>query len=333
MSDRKKDHIDLAFSSRTEIQDADYRFHYEPLLAPHHDGRFEEFSFAGKSMQLPMWVSSMTGGTEKAGTINRNLATACGEFGLGMGLGSCRTLLESDQHFSDFDVRQYMGEKPPLYANLGIAQLEKLVENKQENSVEELVEKLKADGIIIHINPLQEAFQPEGDFLKIPPIETIEAFLFRTDLRVIVKEVGQGMGPASLQRLLKLPLEAVEFGALGGTNFTKLELNRQTKGQQSHFDTFGRVGHTAAEMTDFVNQIVEKETVNCRQLIISGGISNVPDGYYLTQKSRLNSVFGMGSAFLKHAMGDYAELAAFIKQLKQALGIAKNFLVPVSGRQ
>ncbi|HKK68421.1 MAG TPA: hypothetical protein VJ946_09415, partial [Bacteroidales bacterium] len=179
MSDRKKDHIDLAFSSRTEISDADRRFYYEPLLAAHHNGRFELFSFAGKSMQLPMWVSSMTGGTEKAGTINRNLATACGEFGMGMGLGSCRSLLEDDQHLADFDVRPYMGNDVPLYANLGIAQLEKLVENKQEELVEKLVEKLSADGIIIHINPLQEAFQPEGDFLRTPPIETIEAFLYR----------------------------------------------------------------------------------------------------------------------------------------------------------
>lgn len=333
MSDRKKEHIERAFSSRTEKSEADGRFHYEPLLAAHHDGRFETFSFAGKTMRLPMWVSSMTGGTEKAGTINRNLATACGEFGLGMGLGSCRTLLESDSHLSDFDVRQYMGDKAPLYANLGIAQMEKLVENKLEEQVENLVEKLKADGIIIHINPLQEAFQPEGDFLKTPPIETIEAFLFRTDLRVIVKEVGQGMGPASLQRLLKLPLEAIEFGALGGTNFTRLELSRQTRGHNSHFDTFGRVGHTAAEMTGFVNQIIEQETVNCRQLIISGGITNVPDGYYLTQKSKLNAVFGMGSAFLKHAMGDYQDLAVFIKQLEQALGIARNFLIPISEKQ
>lgn len=316
----------MAFSSRTGQNEVDHRFHYEPLLAAHHDGKFEPFSFAGKEMNLPIWISSMTGGTEGAGTINRNLATACGEFGLGMGLGSCRTLLESDKHLPDFDVRQYMGDKAPLYANIGISQLEKLIQNKQEEKVEGLVEKLHADGIIIHVNPMQEAFQAEGDRLKVPPIETIEAFLFQTGSRVIVKEVGQGMGPSSLKRLLELPLEAIEFGALGGTNFTKLEINRPNSKHPSHFEIFGNIGHTAAEMTSFVNSIASERPVNCQQLIISGGITNVADGYYLTEKSQLKSVFGMGSAFLKHAMGNYEDLRTFVLQMQKGLGIARQYL-------
>jgi isopentenyl-diphosphate delta-isomerase len=327
MSDRKKDHISLALSSRTGQLEADSRFHYEPLLAPHHNGKFETFDFVGKKMQIPVWVSSLTGGTHKAATINRNLARACGEFGMGMGLGSCRTLLENDEHFPDFNVRQYMGGEVPLYANLGIAQIEKLIAEHEEEKAERLVEKLQTDGLIIHVNPLQEAFQPEGDYLQVPPIETIEAFLFRTSLKIIVKEVGQGMGPASLKRLLKLPLEAIEFGALGGTNFTKLELNRLNRGNASHFDPLGRIGHTASEMTSFVNDIVEKEPVNCTQLIISGGITNVPDGYYLLQISKLKSVFGMGSAFLKNAMDDYETLQIFVNQIKKAIGITRQFLI------
>ena len=329
MTDRKKDHIDLAFSSRTESTEADRRFHYEPMLSAHHDGIFKDFKFAGKSMTLPIWVSSMTGGTQRAGTINRNLATACGEFGMGMGLGSCRSLLDDNTHFPDFDVRQYMGDSAPLYANLGIAQVEKLIATGTEEKAESLVDKLKADGLIIHINPLQEAFQPEGDVLKVPPIDTVEAFSSKTNLRIIVKEVGQGIGPASMERLLALPLEAIEFGALGGTNFSKLELSRVAGGKSSHFDAFGRIGHTAAEMTTFVNEIVKKSSTNCQQLIISGGITNIPDGYYLIQQSKLKAVFGMGSAFLKHAMDDYATLQAFVNQLKKALGIAQNYLRPI----
>lgn len=329
MTDRKKDHIDLAFSSRTERTEANERYHYEPMLAAHHNGHFDEFAFAGKTMRLPMWVSSMTGGTQRAETINRNLATACGEFGMGMGLGSCRALLNSDKHLSDFDVRQYMGDAAPLYTNLGIAQIEKLVTDGQEEKAERLVHKLKADGLIIHVNPLQEAFQPEGDILLVPPIETIEAFLSKTNLRVIVKEVGQGMGPESLKRLLTLPLQVIEFGALGGTNFTKLELSRVTEGKASHFDAFGRIGHTAAEMTSFVNEIAASNPTTCKQLIISGGITNVPDGYYLTQESKLKAVFGMGSTFLKHAMDDYETLQNFVEQLKKALGIAQNFMRPI----
>jgi isopentenyl-diphosphate delta-isomerase len=329
MTDRKKDHIDLAFSSRTEPADADRRFHYEPMLAAHHNGHFDKFEFAGKNLKLPIWVSSMTGGTQHAGSINRNLAKACGEFGMGMGLGSCRALLNSDEYFSDFNVRQYMGDETPLYTNLGIAQIEKLVASGEEEKAETLAHKLKADGLMIHVNPLQEAFQPEGDILLVPPVETIEAFLSKTNLRVIVKEVGQGMGPASLERLLALPLEAIEFGALGGTNFTKLELSRVDTGQPSHFQEFGRIGHTAAEMTGFVNEIAAKHPTICQQLIISGGITNIPDGWYLTQQSKLKAVFGMGSTFLKYAREDYGMLQSFVKQLEKALGIAQNFMRPI----
>ena len=107
-----------------------------------------------------MWVSSMTGGTAWAKTINHNLARACKDFGMGMGLGSCRSLLHSNDTFSDFNVRPFIGEDLPLYANLGIAQVEELLERGQLRKVKELVDKLEADGLIIHINPLQEWLQP-----------------------------------------------------------------------------------------------------------------------------------------------------------------------------
>ncbi len=326
MEERKKDHIDLAFSSRIEKEEADARFFYEPLLAPHHNGIFKPFSFAGKTLNLPVWVSSMTGGTQAAATINRNLATACGEFGMGMGLGSCRALLNDSTHLEDFNVRRYMGNQVPLYANLGIAQLEELVKNKQQERVGQLVHQLSADGIIIHVNPLQEAFQPEGDRLSVAPIDTLEAFVASTSLPVIVKEVGQGMGPKSLERLLALPIQAIEFGALGGTNFTRLEQARSTGSYKSLVETFANVGHTALEMTQMVNQIASHHPTKCKEIIISGGITQVTQGYYLMQLCQLKSVFGMGSTFLQYALDDYETLRGFVNQIKKGLGIASQYL-------
>ncbi|GAO31606.1 isopentenyl-diphosphate delta-isomerase, FMN-dependent [Geofilum rubicundum JCM 15548] len=297
------------------------------LLSPHPSHKPQPFSFLGKSMRLPVWISSMTGGTALAGKINRNLAQACAEFGLGMGLGSCRILLEDDKYLPDFDVRPILGEDVPFFANLGIAQLERMIQAGSTDKIDEMVQRLQADGIIIHVNPLQEAFQPEGDLLAAAPIETIQAFLEQTQLKVIVKEVGQGMGPESLKALLKLPIEAIEFGALGGTNFTKLELARHTNTDTALFDTFGRVGHTAEEMAAMVNQIVgESPDQRCRQLIISGGITNVLDGYRLVKSSQIPAVFGMGSAFLKHATEDYPTLQTFVKQIEKSLLLADQFL-------
>ena len=327
MSDRKKDHINQAFKARVEKDAADKRFNYEPLLAAHPVTKQAPFSFAGKTMRFPLWISSMTGGTTQAGLINRNLARACNEFGLGMGLGSCRTLLEDERHINDFDLRNIIGDDSPMYANLGIAQLERLVEEKAVDKISNLVDRLQADGIIIHINPFQETFQPEGEVFKRPPLDTLQEFLEITNNRVIVKEVGQGMGPESIERLLQLPIEAIEFGALGGTNFTLLELLRSQEKELAAFEAFAKVGHTAEDMTQMVNEVVSKSNkYSCKQVIISGGITNILDGYYLQQLCKLSSVIGMGSALLKVASGDYDELRNFLQQVEKSYQLASAYL-------
>jgi isopentenyl-diphosphate delta-isomerase len=327
MEKRKKEHIDLAFKSRTDASQADTRYHYEPLLGAHRMN-VQPVSFAGKELQLPFWISSMTGGTGYAKNINHNLAQACREFGMGMGLGSCRQLLTDRTHFEDFNVRPIIGPDLPLYANLGICQLEELMEAKELVRIEELVHNLQADGIIIHVNPLQEFFQKEGNRLKRPPIELIETLLQQTGLKVMVKEVGQGMGPKSLRYLLQLPLEAIEFGALGGTNFSRLEQMRQDTGASCCNQSFALVGHSAEEMLGFTNTLNTEmgEQITCKQLIISGGLTSVLDGYYLMKKSQIPAIIGMGSAFLKHATASYARLKQYVNDLKNGYALANNFL-------
>ncbi len=328
MKNRKKEHIDFAFAARVESFKADKRFYYEPLLSSHPTEELPIFSFAGKTMRLPIWVSSMTGGTKKAANINRNLARASKEFGMGMALGSCRVLLEDESHFDDFNLRPILGDDVPFYANLGVAQLEELLEQKATDKINNLIEKLDADGIIIHINPLQEAFQPEGDIFKKSPLDTLKEFLQIFNGRVIVKEVGQGMGPESLKELLSLPLEAIEFGALGGTNFTLLELMRHNS-NVSEYEKFANIGHSAYEMTKTVNYLVETGLdYKCKQLIISGGITDVLDGYFLQQNSKIPAVIGMGSALLKVSMGEYDELQTFLQQTEKSYKLAKAFLKP-----
>lgn len=325
MEDRKKEHIHLAFEANVTRAQADPRFMYEPMLSAHPAGQAEPFSFLGKKMKLPFWISSMTGGTQRAGAINAKLAKATGEFGLGMGLGSCRSLFHSDDYWDDFKVRDLISNDYPFYSNLGIAQLEELLSKNEAGKIDYLNRQLKADGTIIHINPLQEAFQPEGDVLKRPPIECIQELLERVESPIIVKEVGQGMGYESLKALLHLDIAAIEFGALGGTNFTKLEQMRRIS-NSSIFEGFAMVGHTAEEMTMMVNQIVEQGGTKCPQIIISGGIKSLLDGYYLTQISKLPAVVGMGAAFLNYALKDYAELQGFIANMAKGWQLAEAFL-------
>jgi len=247
-----------------------------------------------------------------------------------MGLGSCRSLLFSDEHLKDFDVRHLISDDLPFYANLGIAQLEELVAKNEIYLINDLVEKLRADGLIIHVNPLQEWLQPEGDRFKVAPIETIETILEKVKYPIIVKEVGQGMGYQSLKRLFQLPLAAVDFAANGGTNFSKIELLRSDEQKQNIFQSLAYVGHSAEQMTLMTNKIVEElgDNIRCQQVIISGGVKNFLDGYYLINKLVLPSIYGQASAFLKHARGNYDDLHKYVDAQIQGLELANAFLAP-----
>ncbi len=326
---RKKDHIELAFQSQISQLHIDPRFQYEPLLAGHpKEGSLPNISFLGKTLRAPMWVSSMTGGTALAHTINHNLARACKEFGFGMGLGSCRSLLYTNETLNDFNIRKLIGDDLPLYANLGIAQVEQLIHNGQIQLITELLDKLSADGLIIHINPLQEWLQPEGDRIEHPPIETITRLLEKKDLNIIVKEVGQGMGYQSLEALFQLPLQAIDFAANGGTNFAKVELLRAANHIKAMYEPLAQIGHNAEEMTNFTNEIIHSlgNKALCKQVIISGGIQNFLDGYYLINKLNVPSIYGQASAFLKHARESYELLAQFVEMQIKGLELANAFL-------
>lgn len=320
------DHLELTSKSQVLPSMTDDRFMYEPLLG-NVDSVDLKIKFLDTVFDNPIWVSSMTGGTESAKTINKNLAKACLQFGMGMGLGSCRQLLDDNSRLVDFNVRKYIGDRP-LFANLGIAQLEQLIENGKVNRISELIKKLDADGIIIHINPLQEFAQVEGDRLKHSPIDTIKRLLDVLDNKVIIKEVGQGMGYESLKELLRLPLAAIEFAAFGGTNFAKLELLRNSNKIDKQFESIINIGHTAGEMVGFANKIVYDlgDRLKCKEIIISGGIKSFLDGYYYTEKIELPSIYGMASEFLKYAKGDYEILEEYILRHIEGLRMAKAFL-------
>jgi isopentenyl-diphosphate delta-isomerase len=327
MEKRKKEHIELAFQSQTPKESIDQRFDYEPLLVGHPTQGLNPISFLDHQLRAPIWISSMTGGTQSAFKINRNLAKACNEFGLGMGLGSCRALLKDNSFIRDFDLRDIIGEELPFYANLGICQVEDMVADGTISPIIELVKRLRTDGLIIHVNPLQEWFQAEGDRIKYSPIDTITRILDKVKFPIIVKEVGQGIGPRSMSALLKLPLAAVEFAAFGGTNFSKIETLREGTDTKVAFEPFSHIGMDADRMLVNVNEIVRNDSeIECRQIIISGGIKSFLDGYYLTQKSLLPAIYGQASSFLEYAQGNYDTLQSYVAKQIQGLEMAYAYL-------
>ena len=329
---RKEDHIELAFRSQVDRLHLDERFDYEPLLAAHpREGSLPKLAWGGKALHAPLWVSSMTGGTEKSYAINHNLARAAGEFGIGMGLGSCRSLLYDDHRFQDFNIRPVAGEEAVLFANLGVAQVQTLLDAGDEELIPQLIRALDLDGLIVHVNPLQEWLQPEGDRFTVPPLQTITALLEALPtLPLIVKEVGQGMGPASLQALLRLPLLALDTAANGGTNFAKLELFRSDELAREAYAGLTRVGHSATEMVRQINGLLHSDTVPvaCQHLIISGGVQGFLDGYYLTELAGLPAVYGQASAFLRYAREDYGSLRRYVTTQLRGLELARAYLRP-----
>ena len=333
MEKRKSHHLSMAARAQVPHQQRLEGFNYEPLFQPHPQSPLEAIPFLGKTLQAPFWISSMTGGTGQAGPINKNLAQAAAEFGLGMGLGSIRPLLEDKKkYFEDFNLRNLLGEKVPFFANLGIAQVEQLVENRNLRQIHDLVEELDADGLIIHINILQEWLQPEGDTIRRPPLETLMEFLQEAPYQVIVKEVGQGFGPRSLAALLKLPLSGIELGAFGGTNFSRLELERHSDDliQEMRKD-FSRVGHDAEEMLHTINQQMHNPASRVDTFIISGGIRNMLHAWRLHRICRGKSVIGRANAYLQPASHSYDELKSVIQEELAQWAFIKNFIdvVPI----
>ena len=325
---RKSDHIELAGQSQTAQSGLDGRFTYEPLFAAHPGPIQQNFPFLGKSMRIPLWVSSMTGGTRAAYSINRNLARACSEFGMGMGLGSCRVLLEGSERFEDFNLRPLIGKDLPFFANLGIAQLEELIDQKALEKVSDLIGSLDADGLIIHVNPFQEFFQPEGDVFKRAPLETIQTLLDRFDFPIIVKEVGQGFGPKSIETLLQLPIAALDYGAYGGTNFSLLERIRDKEGYSDLYEPLVFTGHEAAEMPKYVVEAYAKlgDKAKCKQIIVSGGIKNFADGYYNVKQIPVAAVYGQAYELLKRAAVSYEEVKNYIQKSMEAYRMAEAYL-------
>lgn len=327
MTNRKDDHIQLALQSNTLGSTADPRFDYDPIHGVHpKEGEKWPIQWGSMNFDYPIWVSSMTGGAERASEINKNLAQLCNEFNLGMGLGSCRKIFERPECIPDFQVRKFIGNRP-LYANLGIAQCQQWLEEKKKNKINDTISITEADGLIIHINPLQEWMQTEGDKIYEAPIVTLKKLLDQFDFPIIVKEVGQGISKSGLTELVKLPLEAIEFGAYGGTNFSLLEMLRDKDEERKVYEPICSIGHTAEQMVQYLNEVLaENKSAACNKSIISGGVKNFLDVYHLLSLSNSFAICGMASTLLTPALESYESLKKFFTLQMQGLLLAKSYL-------
>lgn len=175
-----------------------------------------------RHLKAPILISSMTGGTGLAGELNRVLAECAQAHGLAMGLGSGRLLLENRRLLPTFSVRAYAPDIL-LFANLGAVQLNAGV------SIEDcrrLVEDLDADALILHLNPIQEALEPDGDTMFGGLLSKIAALVVELRRPVVVKEVGFGLAPDVVRRLVEVGVAGIDVAGAGGTAFARIEAER-----------------------------------------------------------------------------------------------------------
>jgi len=176
----------------------------------------------GRALRVPIVISCMTGGTPEATGVNRTLARVAEEFGFAMGLGSGRVLLEDPSTIESFDVRS-VAPNVLLFANLGAVQLNKGYGAAQCRHLMKLVQ---ADGLILHLNPLQEALQAEGDTDFRGLLGRIRELCGLLDAPVIVKEVGWGLSGSVVRELFRAGVAGVDVAGAGGTSWSEVERYR-----------------------------------------------------------------------------------------------------------
>lgn len=268
---RKADHLricldeDVQFRSVTNGLER-YRFTHCCLPELNRNEIDISTTFLGKSLGAPLLISSMTGGTQQAKTINFRLAEVAQHYKLAMGVGSQRVAIENPLVADTFAVRSHAPDIL-LFANLGAVQL-----NYSYGVTECLraIDLLEADALILHLNPLQECIQPNGDTNFRGLLDKIKVLCSEVSVPVIAKEVGNGISASMAQKLFDAGVAAIDVAGAGGTSWAKVESERALNAQQRRLGlTFADWGLPTAECIKSIRAIAPEIP-----LIASGGLRN-----------------------------------------------------------
>lgn len=267
-SRRKDSHLDLAATGevepegvRTLLDDVHLVHDALPDLAASDIDLSTRW--LGKSLAAPLLVTGMTGGSDRAGAVNRDLARAAEQAGVAFGLGSQRAMSERPEWTSSYAVRD-VAPNVLLLGNIGLAQARTI----GPRACRELMERIGADGLCLHLNPAQELTQPEGDRDFRGGLELVGALVQELGERLVVKETGCGLSPAVALRLVGRGVKHLDVSGAGGTSWVRVEALR-TAGEAARLgEEFSGWGiPTAAAAGSVARAVGGKATV-----IASGGI-------------------------------------------------------------
>lgn len=312
---RKNDHIRICMEKDVQFRKT---AGFEKFSFPKHNALPEmklddvklDTVFLGRKFRVPLFIEAMTGGTPEAGKINRNLAQAAQELGIGMGLGSQRAMIERPELANTYKVRDVA---PDIFlaGNIGAVQLHG-VSVKQ---VREALDDVEADALAVHLNPAQEIAQKEGDRNFTGLLGKIEELCGDVGYPVIAKEVGCGISGEVARRLESAGVKAIDVAGAGGTSWVKVDGLRGEKEEMEFAETFGEWGIPTAQC------LLECRTTVKIPLIASGGIRN---GLDVAKAIAMGaSIAGMALPLLRPAVESPRVvknvLEKTIKELKSAM--------------
>ncbi len=319
IKDRKADHIRICMNERVAPGYCywdDIRFVHNALPEIDYNDIDMSCTLFGRKLNAPIMVTAITGGFSGAKKINSNIAEACAELGLGMGIGSERAgvsgvAAESYSVVKEFDV-------PLMIGNIGAVQLIPQKSGKMftDEMIDEAVELIDADVLAIHLNPLQEAVQPEGDMNFDGCYEAIRNIARRAP--VMVKETGAGISKQVADRLKGIGVQGLDISGMGGTSFSAVEFYRalaeEEKIRSSIGDTFFDWGIPAP--------VSLAQCKDCGlPLIASGGIL---DGIHVAASISMGATAaGVANVILKEASESAdavkEKLTIIMEELKTAM--------------
>ncbi len=306
------EHVDIALKRKIESREKSAGF--EAVNFVHYSLPEIDFSridtsqtFLKRKFKLPFMIVSMTGGFLEAEKINKELAVACENEGLILGLGSQRAMLEKKDLKKTFNVRD-VAPNVFLCGNIGAVQLQ----NYSIKQIESLVSDIDANALCIHLNPLQEAVQLEGDKNWVGASKNIGKICDQLSVPVIVKETGAGINAEVALELESLGVSAIDVSGVGGTSWSAIELFR--KGAKAG-EQFWDWGNSTVDCLEECSNSIKIP------LIASGGVRS---GLDVAKSIRLGATIGgAGLPFIKaQNSGGVKGIALEIQKWKEELQIA-----------
>ena len=222
---RKREGIEIPLNENIQGRTASTYLEYVKLLHNalpeiNYDQIDLSIEFLNRSFSAPLIIDSMTGGTDEAFVINKRLGLIAERYGLGMGLGSQRAGLKSDKLVESYSIARKVAPNAFLIANIGGAQLSDGLSN---SDILKIIKMIDANALAIHLNPLQELIQPEGEPRFEGILKKISNLVNEVEIPIIVKEVGSGISADVAIKLEKSGINSINVAGAGGTSWAGIE--------------------------------------------------------------------------------------------------------------